>query len=93
MKKRCVLTTNIILLLSLTLSACTLDFLGSQDREESLAQTMVVMGLTQTAMAEETVIMPEITEEIVAEVEEIAVEEETAAPVEITHTITPGSPG
>jgi len=93
MKKRNILAMSILLLLSLILSACTLDFLGSQDREESLAQTMVAMGLTQTAMAEEIEITPEITEEIVTEAEEIAATEEIAAPVEITHTITPGSPG
>ena len=99
MRKSLIKLAGLFLVFALILSAC--DFpLGQDDGfDEEMAQTMVALAFTQTAIAEaaqaegpdqvETEAPPEA--EVPEETE--AVTEETEAPTEVTHTITPGEPG
>jgi len=96
MKKSILLVISLILLLSMSLTACNLGSVSDSSYEESIAQTMVAMSFTQTALAEPEV-EPAVAEETEAPpvVEETTeVETETPAPtVEVTHNITPNEPG
>ena len=99
MKKSLFKLAALLLAFALILSAC--DFpLGQDDGlDEEMAQTMVALAFTQTAIAEaaqaegpeqvETEAPPEAEE---PEETEAAIEE-TEAPTEVTHNITPGEPG
>ena len=99
MRKSLFKLAGLFLVFALILSAC--DFpLGQDDGfDEEMAQTMVALAFTQTAIAEaaqaegpdqvETEAPPEAEEPEETE----AVTEETEAPTEVTHTITPGEPG
>ena len=92
MKKATLVGLCLFTLLSLVLSACGFTFSTGDSDSESVAQTMVALSATQTAIAEaqsgdeSDTGEVEVTEEINEEVSE-----ETEEPVEITHEITPGS--
>ena len=94
MKKSLFKLAALLLAFALILSAC--DFPVSQDSgiDAEMAQTMVALAFTQTAIAEAA--QPDETEaplETEAPEETEAIVEETEAPTEITHNITPGEPG
>ena len=94
MRKSLFKLAGLLIAFALILSAC--DFpLGQDDGfDEEMAQTMVALAFTQTAIAEAA--QPDETEaplETEAPEETEAIVEETEAPTEITHNITPGEPG
>ncbi|QRN83328.1 hypothetical protein JR338_00805 [Chloroflexota bacterium] len=87
----------IVTFLILILTACSQGV--DSEMEESIGQTAVARAFTQTANAEESSIESteaplDITEtEIVEDTVEAEEEEETPAPTEISHEITPSEPG
>ena len=95
MKKSKSIFLILFLVLALVLSSCSFPSSGSQDADEGIVQTLIVMGLTQTAMVEEQDVEPVITEitEAPTESEETEVIETLPEPTEISHNIKPGSPG
>lgn len=97
MKKTMLVGLCLLTLLSFVLSACGFTFTTGDSDSESVAQTMVALSATQTAMAEAQPEGGEETEEAVVpeeSVEETEEAQETEEPfVEVTHNITPGEPG
>jgi hypothetical protein len=97
MKKVCVSVISLLIMISIGLSAC--DFSGTSDDDAAaeIAQTMVALALTQTAIAEipaPIIEAPPPTEtESPPEPEPLETEEEVIAPTAIIHQITPGNPG
>lgn len=96
MKKVLFSFTAMLILVSLSLSAC--NILGGGDEEtDELAQTLIAIAFTQTALAE----IPELPTETPVPtetepppiIEEVEVPEVTIAPTEITHLVRPGNPG
>ncbi|MBG0784946.1 MAG: hypothetical protein H0S79_07565 [Anaerolineaceae bacterium] len=83
----------------LILTACDLPLGQTSGMDENVAQTMVALAFTQTTIAEAAQTeepAPAETEtpmETVAAEETEAVVEETEAPTEVSHSITPGEPG
>jgi len=95
MKKGVVFCMITVLLISLSLTACNFNIAASGNEEDQIAQTLVSMAFTQTAMSIEpeleiTTPPPEVG---VEDVEEEVALEETASPVEIIHNLIPGEPG
>lgn len=94
MKKSIFLVISLIALLSFGLSACQFGVVSNSPSNETIAQTMVALAFTQTAIAESETEEPTAEEtEAPPVVEETIVEETEAPQVEITHTITPAEPG
>lgn len=88
MRKSIVLFFSSALMLSIILTACQLTSSTDADYEEMVVSTMVAMASTQTALAE-----TQETEKVTEVPTEEITEEETSAPIEVTHNITPGEPG
>lgn len=98
MKKRISLSLYLILLISLQLVGCSFPYSSTSDADEGIVQTLIAMGLTQTAMVDEQLAEPVVTEMIAAPAEVIL--EEAAPPVdsepaatEIVHNTRPGNSG
>ncbi len=77
--------------MSFGLSACQFGVVREDSSNEIIAQTMVALAFTQTAIAESE--QPAVLETEAPPAVEEAVEETEASPVEITHNITPSEPG
>lgn len=99
MKKGNIFCILVLLLLSLSFTACDFNSTENGSETEQIAQTLVSMAFTQTAMSEETVIEttistpePEVVNVEEEEQEEVTVEE-TTLPTEITHNLIPAEPG
>ncbi len=97
MKKSIHLFISFSLLLSFLLSACNFGGAASEDQDVSMAQTLVAIAFTQTAMAEGTApadleTTPEPTPTVEPPLETEAPEVETPT-VEIIHNVRPGEPG
>lgn len=99
MKKGDVYCILSLLFLLLSLTAC--GFISSENANETeqIAQTLVSMAFTQTAMAEEPITEsttsppePEVADVEEEEQEEVILEE-TTLPTEITHNLIPAEPG
>ena len=97
MKKATLVGLCLLTLLSLLLSACGFTISSGGSDSESVAQTMVALSATQTAIAESQANGGTMTEEVIVTEESVEATEEvveTEEPVvEVTHTITPGEPG
>lgn len=94
MKKSIILVLSLITLLSFTLSACQFGVIRNDTNKEAVAQTMVALAFTQTAIAESESEQPAVVEtEAPPAAEEAATENTEAPPVEITHNLTPAEPG
>ena len=97
MKKATLVGLYLLTLLSLLLSACEFTISSGGADSESIAQTMVALSATQTAIAESQANGGNMTEEVLDTEESVEATEEvveTEEPVvEVTHTITPGEPG
>ncbi len=99
MRKSLIKFAGLFLVFALILSAC--DFPLGQDSgiDENVAQTRVALAFTQTAIAKPAQTDETVRAETEASMETEALEEtevvteETEAPTEITHNITPGEPG
>ena len=98
MKKSLALSISFGLLLSLLLAACNFSVRTEESNQDEMAQTLVALAFTQTAVAEQAQANIKETEAPPDQVETEAVveteaTEETAAPTEIDHNVTPGEPG
>ena len=97
MKKATLVGLCLLTLLSLLLSACEFTISSGGADSESIAQTMVALSATQTAIAESQANGENMTEEVIVTEESVEATEEvveTEEPVvEVTHAITPGEPG
>lgn len=89
MKKTTVSIFSLILLLSLSLSGCNFSVNDDASSDDMVAQTLIALAFTQTAVADEVI----ITTEAPPEVEETTTVETEAPTIEVVHTITPGTPG
>ena len=98
MRKRIFLCLCFILLISFQLVGCSFPSSSSSESDEGIVQTLIAMGLTQTAMVEGQLAEPAVTEMIAAP-EEVVLEEEIPlvesepAAAEIVHNTLPGNPG
>ncbi len=79
-------------ILILVLSGCSFPGGGGSNEQTQMAQTLVSMGLTQTAMASEPEAPPEVTE-AAPEIEDAADVETEVPTIEIVHSLIPGNPG
>lgn len=97
MQKVCVSVISLLIMISIGLSACDFSGTADDDAASEIAQTMVALALTQTAIAEipaPIIEAPPPTEtEAPPEPEPLETEEEVIAPTAIIHQITPGNPG
>lgn len=96
MRKSLLKFASLFLVFALILSDCDLPLGSENGLEENVAQTIVALAFTQTAIAEAAQTDEPVQAETEAplETEETeAVTEETEAPTEIAHNITPGEPG
>ena len=91
MKKSITTLLSGVLFFSMILTACQFPSSDNLSQEGEIVQTQVAMAFTQTAIAEAQEAETLATETIEAPPEEETETEELVA--EITHTITPGSPG
>jgi hypothetical protein len=96
MKKFLFLMLSLLIVIILSFSACN-SIAGSEDEMDELAQTMVAIAFTQTALAEIPELPVETPQPTETEpppiVEDVEPPEETIAPTEITHLVTPANPG
>ncbi|HOE70838.1 MAG TPA: hypothetical protein PLE10_04800 [Brevefilum sp.] len=106
MKKAFLVTIALLILFSLILAACNLTGASTDESAVHLAETMLAVAITQTAIAQiqapevatqeplpPTLVPTEIPiEEVIVE-EQAATEEDTIVPTEIVHHVTPGNPG
>ncbi|MFU8826081.1 MAG: hypothetical protein ACNA70_01170, partial [Brevefilum sp.] len=100
MKKRWLVLLTILMLMAIGLGACSQSGASEEVLAEQMAETMIAIAFTQTAMAEPPPAaieptQPQPTEALPTESpqEEAPLDEETIAPTEIVHQITPGNPG
>jgi hypothetical protein len=94
MKKSIVFILSLIVLLSLGLSACQFGIVSNDSSNETIAQTMVALAFTQTAIAESQGEQPAVEETEAPPIVEETLAEETEAPtVEIVHNLLPSEPG
>jgi len=99
MKKAFFSAAVMVMIFLLMLTGCSFPGSGGENAEMQVAETMVAIAFTQTAMAVEPTLETTAEAEILVEteppqeVEEVAEVETTEPPVEITHTTIPGNPG
>lgn len=100
MKKVSLLLFSLLISLAVSLTACTQTDEPVEDLAQEMAQTMIAIAFTQTAMADiqEPAVAP--TEPLPTEIppvepvlDEVVAAEDSVVPTAITHQITPGNPG
>lgn len=95
MQRKALFTLSIILLLTLSLTACQPGAAPSESNQNDIAQTLVAMAFTQTAIASNQV-APTATPEAIATTpspEQNSADSTPSPTTEIIHNITPGEPG